>query len=533
MNEGVQGDMSHGVRFTRREMLRACALAAGTTAVSEVFGLGRASAQGTPRLGGVLRVSVNERPNTLNPLRHINNAEYMLGALLYSGLTRLTPHMTAGPDLAVSWEANADQTQWTFHLRRGARFQTGQEVTSADVVATIEKILDPATASPGRLNIGPIERVVAVDPYTVEFRLSGPYADLPVALTYMNAKIIPRDVIEHRYDQLATQTFGSGPFKLSAFVPGSTTRVARNPNYFMRNRPFLAGIEQVVYPDPTAEVAAFLDGETDIITTLPYTQYDHVKNTPGVRVLRTPSGTFLNVVMRNDQPPFHDVRVRQALQASVDRPAVVQAVLEGLGTTAVDTPISKQYRYYKELPLLRRDVERARALLSQAGYAQGLKVTLSVVAEPVRVSLAVALQEMARPAGFDIAIHQVPYDTYISQIWRKANFYIGFYGMRATEDAIFNLLFTSAAPWNESRWNNATFDGLVAKARTTRDPGERRALYGQCQELMYREVPEVIPMFMDLLEAEHEYVQGFVTNPIGAVYSLDQTWLTDKAPRRG
>ena len=520
-------------RLSRREFLGSAAVTAGAVAAGNLLGAGRAAAQGTPRAGGVLRVSVNERPNTLNPFRHINNAEYMLGSLLYSGLTRLAPSMGAVPDLAMSWESSADQTQWTFHLRRGARFSTGQEVTASDVVASIEKILDPKTASPGRLNIGPIDRAAAPDPYTVEFHLSSPYADLPVALTYMNAKIIPRDIVERRYDDLATHAFGSGPFQLQEFVPGSTARVVKNAGYFAPPRPYLAGVDQMVYPDPTAEVAAFLNGETDLITTLPYTDYRRVKATPGVEVLATHSATFLNVVMRCDQPPFHDIRVRRALQAVVDRPAVVQAVLEGLGTTAEDTPISSQYRYHKPLPALRPNLDRARTLLQEAGYGQGLPLTVNCVAEPVRVRLAVALREMAAPAGFRISVRQMPYDTYISQVWRKASFYIGFYGMRANEDAIFNLLFTSGAPWNESHWNNKAFDGLVVKARGARSADERRTLYGQAQELMYREVPEVIPMFMDIVEAKHDYVQNFVANPISSVYALDQAWLTDKAPHRG
>jgi peptide/nickel transport system substrate-binding protein len=524
--------MGRSSKISRRELLGAAAATAGAAAARRLLDSRPAFAQASPRPGGVLRVSVNERPNSLNPFRHINNAEYMLGALLYSGLTKLAPSMNPAPDLAASWQANADQTQWTFHLRRGARFSTGQEVTAADVVASVEKILDPNTASPGRLNIGPIDRATARDPYTVEFHLSSPYADLPVALTYMNAKIMPRDVIERRYDDLAAHAFGSGPFQLQEFVPGSRARVVRNPNYFAAPRPYLAGVDQIVYPDPTAEVAAFLNGETDLITTLPYTDYTRVKATAGIDVLDTHSGTFLNVVMRCDQPPFHDVRVRRALQAVVDRPAVVKAVLEGLGTTADDTPISAQYRYYKSLPALRPNVDHARALLQDAGYGQGLPLTVSCVAEPFRVGLAVALREMAAPAGFRITIRQMPYDTYISQVWRKANFYIGFYGMRANEDAIFNLLFTSGAPWNESQWNNKTFDDLIAKARGARTADERRALYGRAQELMYREVPEVIPMFMDIVEAKHDYVQNFVANPISSVYALDETWMTDKAPHR-
>ncbi len=520
-------------QLSRRAFLNTAAVTVGTLATGRLPQPARAAQQAPPRPGGILRISVNQRPNTLNPIRHVNNAEYMLGELLYSGLTRLAPNMTAIPDLAVSWAPNRDLTRWTFTLRRSAKFQTGQDVTSADVVATIDKILDPKTASPGRLNIGPIDRAIAKDPYTVEFQLKGPYTDLPVALAYTNAKIIPRDVLETRYDQLATQAFGSGPFRLREFVPGSVARVVRNPQYFVQGRPYLEGVDQAYYPDAAAEVAAFLNKETDLISELPQSQVGQAKASPGVRVLRTPSGRFVNVVMGCDRPPFSDPRVRLAMQAAVDRTAIVQAVAEGLGEPAEDTPISRAYRYFKAMPSLPRDVQKARRLLAEAGYAQGLSLPLMVaVSPPARAALAVALQEMVAPAGFRITVQQVPYDTYLSQVWLKSNFYVGFYNMQANEDSILNLLFTSNAPWNESKWNNKGFDDLVAKARTSFSSVVRSALYGTIQETMYREAPNIIPLFMDLVAADHDYVQNFALHPRGAVFSLDQVWLTAGAPRR-
>ncbi|HET8729412.1 MAG TPA: ABC transporter substrate-binding protein, partial [Alphaproteobacteria bacterium] len=112
--------------------------------------------------GGVLRVSVDQAPSKLNPLQHRVNPEYLLGELLYSGLTRLGPDMAAEPDLAESWTSSEDLTEWTFKLRPNVVFHDGSKLTANDVVATFVAILDEAVGSPARSNVGPIEEVTAV-----------------------------------------------------------------------------------------------------------------------------------------------------------------------------------------------------------------------------------------------------------------------------------------------------------------------------------------------------------------------------------
>jgi peptide/nickel transport system substrate-binding protein len=507
------------------------AFLAGTAGAASLPQLARAAA---PRRGGVLRMSVDQAVSVLNPLRARVNPEYLMAELLYSGLTRLSPQMTAEPDLATSWTANADLTEWRFKLHGGVRFHDGTSCTAKDVAATFAAILDPKTASPGRTNVGPIAEVVAEDDDTALFKLSAPYADLAVALAYSNAKIIPASVAQGDLNQLAQRAIGTGPFKLVSYEPDRRVVVERNPNFYDPARPYLDRVEVMVYPDHTAEASALIAGDTDLMMGTTAPEYPRFAGSEGVVALRTPSGQFLNLNMGCDQKPFSDVRVRQALALTVDRAAIVGFVAGGYGTPGNDTPMNSAYHFYKQVPPKTPDIATAKTLLAEAGYASGLDLTMVASDTPgTRTQLAVAMREMAKPAGFRINVQTMPHATYLDQVWKKGPFYVGFYNMQATADAIFSLLYTSNAAWNETRWNNAAFDKLVAEARVTTDEAKRRDLYGQAQVLMHEQVPSVIPAFFDLLAARRSYVEGYVLHPRGSVFGLDMVSLGAGAPKRG
>ncbi|CAD5257019.1 Peptide/nickel transport system substrate-binding protein [Bosea sp. 62] len=512
----------------RRDFLAASAALSGL-ALSGVPAFAQA-----PRRGGTLRVSVDQAVAKLNPLVTRVNPEYLVAELLYSGLTRLKPDMSAESDLAESWTNSADLTEWTFALRKGLTFHDGSPCTAADVVATFEAILDAKTASPARQNVGPIAKVTAKDDATVVFNLSAPFADLPVTLAYTNAKIVPAAVIKGGLEKLDRQAVGTGPFKLVSFEPERLIVVARNEAFYDKDRPYLDRIEVVIYPDVSAEASALISGDTDLITTTPPTEFGRLQKASGVKALRVPSGQFCNVNFGCDQKPFNDVRVRQALALTVDRAAMVDFVTEGFGSAGNDTPLNPAYRFYADLPAKKADIAKAKGLLAEAGYQKGLEATLIASDRPgQRTQLAVALREMAKPAGFDIKVETMPHATYLDQVWKKGSFYVGFYNMQATADAIFSLLYTSNAAWNETRWNNAVFDKLVFEARATVDEAKRRALYGEAQKLMNAEVPSIIPAFFDLLGAQRDWVEGYQLHPRGAVFRLDHVSLGAKAPKRG
>ncbi|MDE2516196.1 MAG: ABC transporter substrate-binding protein [Rhodospirillales bacterium] len=515
--------------LSRRHLLTGTA---GLAAILPTLGASSAWAA-APRRGGVLRISVDQAVSVLNPLASRVNPEYLVAELLYSGLTRLTPQMAAEPDLATAWSANDALTEWRFTLRKGVTFHDGSPCTAKDVVASFNAILDPKTASPARANVGPIDTVRAIDDTTVLFTLKAPYADLPVALAYNNARIVPAAIANGGLDKLASTAIGTGPFKLVSYEPDRQVVVARNPAYFDPSRPYLDRVEVVVYPDPTAEASALLSGDTDLMANTTPSEFPRFKGARGVVALRIPSGQFLNVNMGCDQAPFKDMRVRQALALTVDRTAMVGFVAQGYGTPGNDTPLSPAYRFYKDIPLKQPDIAAARKLLAEAGHADGLDLTLIASDTPsTRTQLAVAMREMAKPAGFRINVQTMPHATYLAQVWKKGPFYVGFYNMQATADAIFSLLYTSDAAWDETRWNNKAFDKLVYEARVTTDEAKRRALYGQAQELMHREVPSVIPVFFDLLAGRRDWVEGYTLHPRGSLFRLDEVWLGAGAPKR-
>ncbi|MEP3676855.1 ABC transporter substrate-binding protein [Sulfitobacter sp.] len=483
--------------------------------------------------GGTLRVALNITPSVLNPMLARVNSEYMLGELLYSGLTTLATDMSAQPDLAIEWASNEDASEWVFTLRDNAVFSNGDPVTPDDVAASFAKLLDPETGAPGRRNLGPIEAVAATGPHEVTITTSSPYADLPVALSYPTAKIIPASIANGDFESLATTPVGSGPFLLKEYLPDQKAVVVRNPDYFLPDQPYLDQIDILTFPDAAGAVAAVLAGEVELVLEVQPTDYARIEAAKGVTGLRTKSGRFLDIVMDNAQPPFNDKRVREALSLSLDREAIVELVAEGYGTPGNDSPVSPSYQYYVDAPLKQYDPVRAKQLLTEAGYPDGLSIELVASVKPgYRASLAVVVREMAKASGFNIEVQTLDHSTYLDQVWKKGKFYIGYYNMQPTEGTIFNLLFTSEASWNETKWNNADFDAFVSQADRTTDATQRADLYGKAQALMREDVPAIVPAFFDLLGAQADYVQGYEQHPRGANFALRKVSLAADAPTR-
>jgi peptide/nickel transport system substrate-binding protein len=132
---------------------------------------------------------------------------------------------------------------------------------------------------------------------------------------------------------------------------------------------------------------------------------------------------------------------------------------------------------------------------------------------------------MALPAGFDIDVEVMPHDTYLANVWMKGNFYMGYWGMQATEDEAFNLLLTSNAAYEDTAWKNVTFDKLVADARATIDTAQRADLYRQAQELVLADRPYIVPIFEDILTASNKGIEGWTIAPLSRYFYVENVWL--------
>jgi peptide/nickel transport system substrate-binding protein len=503
---------------------------------------------GGVRTGGTLRVSVQRNPATVNPVTQGNLPEYMFTSLTYSNLTQVNEELGVEPQLATDWESNDDATQWTFDLNPDATFHySGEQVTATDVKATFEKTQDPDVGSVAQGSLGEVESFEAVDDTTFRINLARPFVATPQQLSIPQFRILPAEIVEddERFQEAASNEFGSGPFVQDVYNPGDTISVTRYDDYFLSGEdgvgyPYLDAVEIKSYPEASGEMTALSNEQIDVVPEVSSGMWSRAEGMDAVTHQR-PGTSWPNVVMRCDTAPFDDPKVRKAFRVAVDREAMLQGARNGLGTVVQDNLIPPNFPAHVELDSLGPDRERARQLLAEAGYEGGMDLssdfdadlTLYAANSPsVRTPLAVQLQEQLQEIGVDMEIQQVNYDNYLSNVWTKAPFYVGFYVTRLVPVTTYNLLLVSDASWNETQWNNEEFDEAVATAQAATTREEQNEALATCQRLLYEEGPMILPFVMDELGARHDYVRNYYQD-VTSSYPIAHTWrmwLTEDAP---
>ncbi len=460
-----------------------------------------------------LRVAVPSNLNTLDPAKAKIGEEYNYNFLVFNALTLIDRDMAVKPDLAERWEASRDLRTWTFHLRKGVRFHHGRELDAEDVITSFRRVLDKATGSPARVNLEIIEQMEALDRHTVRFTLKIPYAGFAEVLGERQAKIVPRD----RLDTLATAPVGTGPFRFKEFVPGDHLTVVRNPDYYDRAVPALDSVVFRIIPESAAATTALEAGDVQLVWSVPLEAIDRLKANPLLRVDEVATSSWDAVVMRNDQPPFNNVKVRQALFAVTDKAELVKIALFGHGTPT-HSPIPPGHPYFnREIPFRKPDIARAKQLLAEAGYPSGLDVKLFIPeGRPTRERLGVAMREMAKPIGVRIELQRVPWDKFVADIEGKATFHTDGFFSRPTVDTSVYPWYHSSGSWNALTWHYADsrVDQLLDQARRTASEADRRRLYQEFQAIVAEEGPGIVPYVLNHANAYRREVQGFQSTPM-------------------
>ncbi|MFZ4663255.1 MAG: ABC transporter substrate-binding protein [Caldilineaceae bacterium] len=498
-------------RLSRRHFLQAVGVAAGTSALAACVPAApaattansSAAATGTATRG-VLRMSHTLEWNGKESLAPMSPVRFFPPvSLLYNRLVRHSSEGRPEPDLAESWEADETAQIWTFNLRQGIQFHDGKPLTAKDVVYTLQYVVDPELGSPGASVLEIIDSTAfeTPDEYTVVFKLKQPHADFPLLLLHYSCYIIP----EGSRETIHTTGIGTGPFKLETLNVEGKTVLAANDDYW-EGAPGLAKIEVLPIADAEARTAALLADQIDM-DDISYSAVDLVRRNENYVINSIPAGGWNVLVMRTDTAPFDDLRVRQAMKLVVDRAVILQTALQDFGAIAADQPVwpGDQYHLSIDRP---RDVEQAKALLAEAGYADGLEVTLftSTISEGM-IEMAIAYKEMAAEAGINVEIKQTPAEGYWNEVWMTEAFCSSSWGERQA-DQVLNEVYRSGASWNETYWSNPTFDQLLDDARKELDFEKRKALYQQAQQLLSDEGGAIIPAFAYSVSAAHKRVQG-------------------------
>lgn len=459
-----------------------------------------------------LRIALPGAVKQLDPALYSVIEEHQIGFALFDGLVWIDHTLTPQPMLAESWEVNPTLRSWTFKLREDVHFHHGLAFSADDVVYTLERLLDPKLGSTFRSSLNLIDKVEAVDQYTVRIRLKTPSAELPLLLGAAQMRIVPHNLSN---TVLAIKPAGTGPFMLSTHTAGERTRVQRNPSYWQADQPRLETLDFIFTPYEQ-QVAKLRSSAVDLLMQVGTEELDDLSVDPAIRVSETPSGAYQNIVMRATAKPFENNDVREALKYCMDRRQVQRQVLRGRGEPGNDHPVAPISPFWADLPLRPYDPDKAHSLLAKAGYKKGLQLDLlTSTVRPGMAEMAHAFATLAKPAGVTIRVIQVPAQVYWSDYAGHVPFHTGNWGFRPSIDETFKVAYHSNAKGNESNWRNPDLDALIDSASGERDPQKRRTLYQQAQQLLMEDGAVIIPYFKPTIIAMRSVVQGLILHPAG------------------
>jgi peptide/nickel transport system substrate-binding protein len=422
--------------------------------------------------------------------------------LVYDTLARPDENWHPVPELATAWEPNEDATIWTFTLRDDVTFHDGKPFTSADVAYTFAHIMDPEIDGLAKSVLQIIEQVETPDEQTAVFHLAQPHAEFPVLLMGFETSIIPVD----SGDTIGETGIGTGPFKLETLDPAGTTRLVANDDYW-QGKPGVAAVEFISMPESSARLQALQAGQIDLVSEITPQQAEQLATNTDIIVDQFPGGTWYAFVMRTDTPPFDDVRVRKAMRLVVDRQQMLDLTYGGQGIVSCDTTVAPQDSYYRngECP---QDIEQAKALLTEAGYADGLDVTLftSDVLAPF-IPMAEVYQQQAAAAGINVTIEQVPADVFYAEIYDIEAF-VSANEMQYPADMTLHIIYGADSPLNTMRMNEPEFNQLLQQARAEMDPEKRTQRYLEAQEWLFAESGLLVAYHIDYIQAYTSSVAG-------------------------
>lgn len=459
---------------------------------------------------------------TMDPaFNNLNDDSYQQN-LVYNKLVNIDPNFQPIPELAKSWSVSEDGKTWTFVLEQGVSFHDGKPLTAADVVYTFKRLIDPATGSPGAplLDFLDPAGIVATDDHTVTMTTKDVVAELPLLIANKYTMIVPEGATS---EVLKSKGVGTGPFMQDVYDLAQDTRIfKKNPNYWRAGLPVADCVDLKVMTEEVSRTAAIQAGSVDLILSAGPAALTTLKGDPNaIPVPAAGAGGYMTLSMQADAPPFDDVRVRQAMKLVVDRQLVVDTVLLGNGIAGNDNPVAPNNPQAFRSDTIARDVEKAKALLAEAGHPDGISVDLNTAdAGPGYVMLAQVYQQMAADAGIKVNVINNPADSYWDLIWMKTPFFSSSWNGRSVPEAL-AYTFTSGAEYNEGNWHNAEYDKLVAAARIETDPAKRAEMVKQAQAILSEDGGIIIPAFFVDTAVLRNGCTGYVPHPSAAIYNFE------------
>lgn len=459
---------------------------------------------------GTLRVA--EFPIAqIDPALISSDAEVLIASHVYDYLVDVGPDNEIHPRLATEWEIADDGLTYVFQLAQGATFHDGSPLTAEDVVWTFDRLRDPELGFPTADLYANVESIEATGELEVTFTLTETHPFFLFDLSDNHALILRAGTED------ASERFnGTGPFVVEEYLPEDRITMRANETYFVDGLPRLERLEILFFSDLTASADALRGGQVDLDIGLSTPLYESLQDAPGVRTIRVDTNSFAVVRLRTDREPGNDPRVVEALRLATDREAIFQLVQQGYGAVGRDSPIGPIYDAYftEDPPLPERDPQRARDLLADAGYPDGLQMDLYLPNALSFPDLAVVIKEQWAEAGIDVTVVAQPESVYYGEGgWLEVDLGITGWGHRPYPQFYFDVMLACDAIWNETHFCDDELDRLIAVAGSTMDEEERAQAYAEVQRILIERGPLIVPYFFAQFAAIRDEFEGFELKP--------------------
>ena len=441
---------------------------------------------------------------------------------IYSSLVTHHPDTLAEvkPDLAEDWEVSEDGLQYTFHLRSGVKWQGGYgELTAEDVKYSWDRIMDPETAARGATVFDPVESIEVIDPLTVRLNMKRPHAPFLTMLAHtVGASIVNQEAIEERGDDYCLNPIGTGPYQVVSAQTNGGVVMKRHEEYF-GERPAIDEIELRVIPEENVSVLALKDGEIDyMIVREPANIADLLNAGPEIVVNADTdfSASFYALWTNNTREPLDDVRVRRALIHAIDRDTLATEATEGLITEPAHSVLPPSlFGHTDDVRKYEYDVEKAKDLLAEAGYADGFTLTADSMKTAFNPIMLTIVQQYWKEAGVDLEINFLDRAA-IRQHQGEGNYDITVSNpTRAEADLILDYFRCDNFPPGP---NMALYKApdeiceLMDAQATELDSQKRAEMLDRIQQQIALDAP-VVPLWYPVeVTAARDYVKGLIPN---------------------
>jgi len=434
-----------------------------------------------------LNFALSGNPDTLDPHKTSGTLTFQTIKSIYDTLAEPDVDGKLIPALAEKWDVSADGLTWTFSLRKGVVFHNGDKFTSADVKATLARVMDKAVASPKAKDFGAIEAVDAPDDFTLVLKLKEPFSPLLATLSSGWGAVLPKSLIDAGHD-FGTKPVGTGPFVFKNWMRDSKVVLKKNPDYWMKGYPKLDEVVLHIIPERAVQVQGLLSGQVDVSYVIDQDDLPMLETSPDVTIEKPLTALIQVMSMNCSSPALQDLRVRQAINHAIDKQKVLDIAYGG--GKPIGTFMDYGNAYYKDFTsLYPYDPAKAKALLAEAGVGKDVTLQLYLPQNyEMHVKAGEMYQDMLTKVGLKVNIKLVDWSTWISDVYRGGKYDLTVIGHTGKLDPDGTL----GGYGTESRyvkWVNASCADLLTEGKKVSGFENRKNLYDQALEIMAREVP--------------------------------------------